>query len=86
MPERWSRWSATISFLLRSTAAGQKFLGECEEGSPYPGAKPCFLVSGEKWEEREWLSRLIQLSAADLDQPKKKSASASQVEKVALTG
>jgi TfoX/Sxy family transcriptional regulator of competence genes len=58
---------------VKKTAAGQAFLGKCEEGPPYPGAKSCFIISGEKWENREWLSQLIRLSASELSLPKKKS-------------
>jgi TfoX/Sxy family transcriptional regulator of competence genes len=58
---------------VKKTAKGKTFLGEWDEGFPYPGAKPCFLISGEKWEEREWLSELIKITAADLSEVKKKS-------------
>ncbi|KVD10526.1 competence protein TfoX [Burkholderia ubonensis] len=55
---------------VKPTHDGKAFLGECEEGPPYPGAKPCFVISGERWDEREWLSRLIRITAAQLPPPK----------------
>ncbi|KVZ51514.1 competence protein TfoX [Burkholderia ubonensis] len=55
---------------VKPTPDGKAFLGACEEGPPYPGAKPCFVISGERWDEREWLSRLIRITAAQLPPPK----------------
>jgi TfoX/Sxy family transcriptional regulator of competence genes len=58
---------------VKPTSAGKAFVGEFEEGSPYPGAKPYLLISGDKWEESEWLTHLIKISAAELPLPKKKA-------------
>lgn len=60
---------------VKKTAAGKEFLGECIEMPPYPGAKPYFFISGEKWDEGEWLSELIKISVAQLPMPKKKTTS-----------
>lgn len=60
---------------VKPTAAGRAFAGALEEGSPYPGAKPHLLISGERWEDGEWLSELIRISAAELPPPAKKSRS-----------
>lgn len=57
---------------LKITAAGKGFVGDCPEKSPYPGAKPCLLISGEKWDEHEWLTELVKISAAQLPMPKPK--------------
>jgi DNA transformation protein and related proteins len=57
---------------VKPTAAGEDFIGECTEGCPYPGAKPYFLISKELWNNAEWLSKLIKISAAELPLPKKK--------------
>ncbi len=51
---------------VKITPAGKAFLRECEEGSPYPGARLCFLISGEKWEDRDWMSDLFRITAASL--------------------
>lgn len=57
---------------VKPTPAGEKFIGQVELGEPYPGAKPCFIISGDRWEDREWLSELIRITAAALPEPKKK--------------
>jgi DNA transformation protein and related proteins len=57
---------------VKRTAEGKNFMGEVTEASPYPGAKACFLISGDKWEDRDWLTNLIRVSAAELPLPKKK--------------
>ena len=59
---------------VKPTAAGRELIGVPVEASPYPGAKPCFLISGDRWEERAWLSRLLQVTATELPATKKKSA------------
>lgn len=52
---------------VKPTLAGKAFIGEeILESTPYPGAKPYFLISGEKWDEHEWLSQLIRISVAEL--------------------
>jgi len=58
---------------IKITGAGKAFLGDCPLKSPYKGAKPCFFISGEKWDESEWLSHLIRITADQLPIPKKKS-------------
>lgn len=58
---------------VKPTPGGKAFVGECAEGAPYPGAKPCFIISGERWDDREWLSELIGITASQLPVPKKKA-------------
>ena len=58
---------------LKPTAAGKAFAGDCAEGCPYPGAKPCLLISGDRWEDRDWLTQLVGITAAELSAPKKKA-------------
>lgn len=60
---------------VKPTVAGAKFIGKCVEECPYPGAKPYFLISRDKWEDSAWLTHLIQLSAQELPPPKKKKPS-----------
>ena len=57
---------------VKTTSAGKTFIGAINEGCPYPGSKPCFLISGGKWDDREWLTKLIKLPAAEMPSPKKK--------------
>jgi TfoX/Sxy family transcriptional regulator of competence genes len=59
---------------VKPTAAGKVFIGACVEGFPYPGAKPWLLVSGDKWDDREWLTRLMIITTSELPLPKKKLA------------
>ncbi len=59
---------------VNPTDRAAEFAGQCLEKVPYPGAKPCLLIAAEKWEEREWLSRLIQITAAQVPTPKPKAA------------
>ncbi len=59
---------------VKPTVAGEKFIGDFVEGCPYPGAKPYFLISRDKWDNRVWLAHLIQISAVELSLPKKKAS------------
>jgi hypothetical protein len=53
---------------------GRGLAAGCNEGYPYPGAKPWLLISGDTWDDKDWLVRLIQLTAAALPMPKQKPA------------
>ena len=57
---------------VKPTPGGKALAGDCAEGSPYPGAKPCLLIPGDRWEDRAWLARLVQTTAAELPAGKKK--------------
>ncbi len=57
---------------VKPTGAGRTYLGEPEMGCPYPGAKPYYLLGGDRWDDRDWLSELIRITAAELPQPVKK--------------
>lgn len=54
---------------VKPTDAGREYLGEVELASPYPQAKPWYLVGEDRWDEREWLARLIAITAAQLPLP-----------------
>lgn len=56
---------------IKPTVSGRAFIGEVVEAPPYPGAKPSFLIEG-KFEDPEWLSALVKLTAAELPPPKPK--------------
>lgn len=43
------------------------------EGIPYPGAKPCLLVSEEDWDNSDWLAQVALATANELPLPKKKT-------------
>lgn len=57
---------------VKPTHAGRTFIETIEEGEPYPGAKPYFYISGDQWEDRQWLSELIAKTAEELPLPKPK--------------
>lgn len=57
---------------LKPTETGRAHIGEVEEGFPYPGAKPYFLISGDAWEDSEWLTELFRVTADELPLPKPK--------------
>lgn len=57
---------------VKPTKAGKKFIVDVTEEPAYPGAKPYYLISGEQWDDAEWLTELIKLTTLDLPQPKKK--------------
>jgi len=57
---------------VKPTKAGKKFIPNYTEEPPYHGAKPYLLISGEIWDESEWLTELIKMTASELPLPKKK--------------
>lgn len=58
-------------FFVKPTAGGRAFIGNVVEASPYPGAKPSFLI-GERLEDREWMSELARITTRELPIPKRK--------------
>jgi TfoX/Sxy family transcriptional regulator of competence genes len=59
---------------VKPTAGGRALIGQPNEVPPYPGAKPCSLISGELWEDREWMSALIAVTARELTPATRKKA------------
>lgn len=57
---------------VKPTPAGKTFIGEYIEACPYPGAKPYLLVTGDRWDDHEWLTQLITITAQQLPPPKEK--------------
>jgi hypothetical protein len=60
---------------VKPTLGGRAFVGTCAEGVPYPGGKPCLLISGERWDDREWMVELLRITGRELPKPKKKTGS-----------
>ncbi len=54
---------------VKPTVAGKTFIGKVTEAPPYPGAKPWFLISGDRCEDGEWLSELVRLTERELPAP-----------------
>ena len=47
---------------IKPTDEGRAFIGSVTEGAPYPGAKPWLLISGDLYEDRDWLSELARVT------------------------
>ena len=56
---------------IKPTEAGREFIGEVTEAPPYPGARNSFLIE-DKFEDREWISNLVRITAQELPEPKPK--------------
>jgi TfoX/Sxy family transcriptional regulator of competence genes len=56
---------------IKPTVAGRAFIGDVTEAPPYPGAKNSFLIE-DKFEDKEWISNLIRITALELPEPKQK--------------
>lgn len=60
---------------VKPTAEGRAFVeaaGALDEAPAYPGSKLYLRVSGDRWEDREWLTELVDLTASVLPAPKPK--------------
>lgn len=58
---------------VKPTAAGRAFIGAPVEAPAYPGAKNSFLIE-DAFEDREWISELIRITARALPAPKPKKS------------
>ena len=56
---------------VKPTPGGRAHVGEPVEAPPYPGAKQYFLIE-DAFEDREWISALIRITARELPAPKPK--------------
>ena len=56
--------------LIKPTESGRAFIENVVEASPYPGAKPCFLI--ENLDDRKWLAELVRITVKELPLPKPK--------------
>lgn len=65
----------------KPTEAGRAHIGTPAEAPPYPGAKPWFLISGERWDDGPWLCELFARTAAELPLPASKPAKKKQAKK-----
>lgn len=59
---------------IKPTTAGRNFIKDVDLAPAYPGSKLYFHISGDLWEDRQWLSELIVKTAEELPltKPKKK--------------
>lgn len=58
---------------IKPTQSGREYIGEVVEASPYPGAKPSFLIE-EKLDDKEWLKKLVTITVNELPEPKPKKS------------
>jgi TfoX/Sxy family transcriptional regulator of competence genes len=56
---------------VKPTEGGRSFIGNVVEAPPYLHAKLCFLIE-DKFEDKEWLSELIRITAKEFPLPKPK--------------
>jgi TfoX/Sxy family transcriptional regulator of competence genes len=56
---------------VKPTVGGRSFFGDLVEAPPYPGAKMYLLIE-DKFEDREWISELVRITADELPEPKPK--------------
>ncbi len=57
---------------VKPTEQGHALIGTPEMAQPFAQAKPYFLISGDLWEDGDWLAQLIRTTAAALPAPKPK--------------
>jgi len=60
---------------IKPTEGGRTYIGNIVEAAPYPGAKLYFLIE-DAFEDREWISGLIKITAQELPVPKQKRSKA----------
>ena len=58
---------------IKPTVAGRTYIGVVTEKPPYKGAKPYLWISGNHWDDGDWLTELVRVSAAELPLPVKKA-------------
>lgn len=56
---------------VKPTESGRAFIGDVIEAPPYPGASMYFLID-DSFEDDEWISELIRITAKQLPLPKPK--------------
>jgi len=54
---------------VKPTVAGRAHLGAVTGKPPYPGAKDWFWIDGDQWDDGDWLTTLIRVTAAELPLP-----------------
>ncbi len=57
---------------IKPTVAGKAYIGKVVEESPYPMAKPSFLISKKQIQDAQWLSKLVYITFEELPKPAKK--------------
>ena len=58
---------------VKPTPGGRAYIGAPVEAPAYPGAKDSFLIE-DAFEDRDWISELIRITARELPAPKPKKS------------
>lgn len=61
---------------VKPTADGRAAVeaaGALDEAPAYPGSKLYLRIGGDRWEDRDWLAGLVELTAAALPVPKRRA-------------
>lgn len=64
---------------IKPIEAGRTHIGAPDEAPPYPGAKNYFHISGDFWDDAQWLSTLVKVTAEELPMPKAKKKAQKKV-------
>lgn len=63
------------TLFIKITEPGKAFVGKYyHEGHAYPGARVSMAIDGDQIEDREWLSKLISITADNVPLPKPKKS------------
>ena len=54
---------------VKPTIEGAAYAAPVTQAAPYPSAKPCLLIAGDRWDDCDWLAGLFKVSAANLPAP-----------------
>ena len=57
---------------LKITPQGRELAAGATEEAPYPGASPALRIDSDRWDDHEWMSRLVLITAQALPPPKPK--------------
>jgi len=55
---------------VKPTISGRAHAQPTSDVPPYPGAKPQMLIQADLWEDADWLSELLRITAVELPSPK----------------
>ena len=57
---------------VKPTEAGAAYMGNAEKAQAYAGSSLFFVVEEDRWDDRDWMSELIRITASALPVPKAK--------------
>lgn len=55
---------------VKPTKSGRLHAEPVSDTPPYPGAKPNLIIEADRWDDAEWLSKLLSVTADKLPTPK----------------